>query len=177
VESFGFWIERPPYLGKERSELMDKGEQTVKQPIRISLGLASMLAIGLFVLGTASEAQATSGGCFVPTFAVDMLQLEFPEDFVSDRGRCNSQCGKIHTACRRVAHSAAKCMAALLKGESGFERIGCTDEEDVRACKSDVKDDFSGEPESIRRDHAFAREDCSDERESCRDDCSFEGEL
>ena len=141
--------------------------------------MASMLAIGLFNLGTASEAQATSGGCFVPTFAVYMLQLESPEDedFVSDRGRCNSQCGKIHTACRRVAHSAAKCLSALLKGESGFERIGCSDEEDAGACRDDVKDDFSGEPEFIKSDHEFAREDCSDARQSCRDDCSFEGEL
>lgn len=135
-----------------------------------------MLAIGLFNLGTASEAQATSGGCFVPTFAVYMLQLESPEDFVSNRGRCNAQCGKIHTACRRVAHSAAKCLSALFKGELGFERIGCSDEEDVRACKSAVKDEFSGAPEFIRDDHAFAKEDCLDARESCRDDCSFEGE-
>ena len=149
----------------------------MKQAIRSSLGIASMFAIGLFILGNASEAQATSGGCFVPTFAVDMLQLEFPEDFVSDRGRCNSQCGKIHTACRRVAHSAAKCLTALFKGERGFERIGCSDEEDVRACKSEVKDDFSDEPEIIKSDHEFAREDCSDAREFCRDDCSFEGEL
>ena len=149
----------------------------MKQPIRISLGSASMLAVGLFILGTASEAQATSGGCIFPSLAVDILLETSPDDYVSSRGRCNDQCGKIHTMCRRVAHSSAKCLTALFKGAFGFEKIGCSDEADPRACRNDVRDDFDGGPQFIRDDHAVARDDCSAEKESCRDDCSFEGEM
>ena len=147
----------------------------MKQPIRISLGLASMLAIGLFILGTASEAQATSAGCFLPTFAVFLVLDDAPLDFVSNRGRCNSQCGAIHTAFRRVAHSAAKCLTALFKGDKSFEKTGCSDEEDPGACRDGVRDDFSGAPQFVKDDHANARDDCSAFRESCRNDC--DGEL
>ena len=152
---------------------------TVKQPIRISLGLASMLAIGLFILGTASEAQATSGGCFLPTFAVNEVLNDAPdsEDFSDNRGRCNSQCGTIHTMCRRVAHASAKCVSALFKGIFGYEKTGCGDEEEPGSCRSDLRDDFDGAPQFIRDDHRSAREDCSDARQSCRDDCDGEGEL
>ena len=148
----------------------------MKQPIRISLGLASMLAIGLFILGTASEAQATSGGCFLPTFAVFIVLDDAPLDFVSNRGRCNAQCGTIHTACRRVAHASAKCLTALFKGEKGFEKTGCSDEEDPGACRDGVRDDFSDAPSFIREVHAFAKDECSAAKESCRDDCDFGGE-
>ena len=154
---------------------MDKGEQTVKQPVRISLGLASMLAVGFFILGTASEAQATSGGCIFPPVAVDMLLDTVPDDFVSNQRNCNSQCGKIHKTCRRVALSAAKCLSALIKGDRGFEKIGCSDEEDPGACKSDVKDDFDGAPQFVKEAHAAAKDECSAAKESCRDDCDFEG--
>ena len=147
----------------------------MKQPIRISLGLASMLAIGFFILGTANEAQATSSGCFLPSFAVSILLADAPDDFVSNRGRCNEQCGKIHTACRRVAHSSAKCLAALFRGEFSFERIGCSEEEVPAECREDLRDDFAGAPQFIRDDHAAARDECTAARDSCRDDCS--GEL
>ena len=147
----------------------------MKQPIRISLGLASMLAVGLFILGTANEAQATSGGCIFAPLAVEMLLDTAPDDFVSNQGRCNSQCGAIHTACRRVALSATKCLTALMKGDRSFEKTGCSDEEDPGACKKDVKDDFSDAPAFIKEAHAFAKDECSAAKESCRDDCDFEG--
>ena len=148
----------------------------MKQPIRISLGLASMLAIGLFILGTASEAQATSGGCFLPTFAVFIVLDDAPSDFVSNRGRCNSQCGTIHTACRRVAHSAAKCLTALFKGEKSFDKTGCSDEDDPGECKAGVKDDFADAPQFVKDDHSDARFVCSEAKASCRDDCDFGGD-
>jgi len=144
----------------------------VKQPIWRSLGLASMLAIGFFILGTASEAQATSGGCFLPTFAVFELLNDAPDDFVSNEKRCNEQCKKIRTACRRVAVASAKCLTALFKGEKAFERVGCTDEEDVGACRDDVKDDFSEAPAFVRNDLENARDDCASAYQSCRSSCS-----
>jgi hypothetical protein len=144
----------------------------VKQAIRSSLGIASMVAIGLFIMGTASEAQATSGGCFLPSFAVDMLLDEAPDGFVSSQKRCREQCGQIHTTCRRVANSAATCLRALFKGESAFEGIGCTEEENVRECRADVRNDFSGAPGFIREDLMYATGECADARGSCRDSCN-----
>jgi len=130
-----------------------------------------MFAIGLFILGTASEAQATSGGCFLPSFAVDMLLDDAPDEFVSSQNRCREQCGKIHTTCRRVAHSAAWCLRAIFRGESGFELIDCTEEENVRECRADVRDDFSDAPAFIREDLMYATDDCAAARQSCRDSC------
>ena len=144
----------------------------MKQPIRSSLGLASMLAIGLFMLGTASEVQATSSGCFLPSFAVFELLDDAPDDFVSDKGRCNAQCSKINTTCNKVAKSSAKCLKALFKGELGFEKIGCSDEEDAGACKDEVKDDFSDAPDFVKEDLASAKDDCKAAKDSCRDSCS-----
>ena len=144
----------------------------MKQAIRSSLGIASMFAIGLFILGNASEAQATSGGCFLPFVAVDMLLGDAPEDFVNNQARCKDQCGKISTTCRKVAHSSAKCLRALFRGESGFERIGCTDEENVRECRTDVRDDFSDAPAFVRDDLMYALDDCASFKEDCHDSCS-----
>ena len=146
----------------------------MKQPIRISLGLALMLAIGFFILGTASEVQATSGGCFLPTVAVSALLATAPNDFVSNQRHCKQQCGKIRTTCRRVALAAAKCVTALFKGDRAFDKVGCTDAEDVSDCRHGVRDDFSGAPGFIKEDHAFARDECSAHRESCRGDCDVE---
>lgn len=144
----------------------------MKQAIRSSLGIASMFAIGLFILGNASEAQATSGGCFLPSLAVDILLNEAPEDFVNSQNRCREQCGKIDSTCRRVANSAASCVRALFKGERGFDLVDCTEEENVQECRADVRDDFSDAPAFIRDDLRFATDDCKDFRESCRNSCN-----
>jgi hypothetical protein len=53
----------------------------------------------------------------------------------------------------------------------GFEKIGCSDEEDPGACKRDVKDDFDGAPQFVKEVHAIARDECSAHKESCRADC------
>jgi hypothetical protein len=131
-----------------------------------------MFAIGLFILGNANEAQATSGGCFMPSFATNMLLQDAPDDFVSSQKRCREQCGKIHSTCRRVANSAATCLRSLFKGESGFEGISCTEEENVRECRAGVRDNYSDAPAFIREDLVFATDDCADARRSCRDSCS-----
>jgi hypothetical protein len=131
-----------------------------------------MFAIGLFILGNASEAKATSGGCFVPSLAVFMLLDEAPEDFVNSQNRCREQCGKIDSTCRRVANSAASCLRALFKGERGFDLVDCTEEENVQECRSDVRDDFSDAPAFIREDLMYANDECKAYREACRDSCS-----
>ena len=131
-----------------------------------------MLAIGFFILGTASEVQATSGGCFLPTVAVSALLATAPNDFVSNQRHCKQQCGKIRTTCRRVALAAAKCVTALFKGDRAFDKVGCTDAEDVSDCRHGVKDDFSEAPDFVRADLRDATGDCESSDESCRGFCS-----
>jgi len=126
-----------------------------------------------------SHAQATTGGCFPPSIAVQAYMFYFLDqtDQASNTQRCRRQCDAFRLGCQRVCIGAYKCFRGQENALFNSDQQSCRDAfegPDRRDCIQNLNDNRKGFSEFLRQDKEDARDFCQEQWQLCRDSCGAE---
>jgi hypothetical protein len=117
---------------------------------------------------------ATSGGCFIPSFAVTLYNdIADDQDLSSDVSRCKKQCDELHSGCEGVARASERCSREFVEGLLDAQERGCNDlsKPDSGDCKTDTRHELRDIFDFLSDDYSNALDTCSAEHENCRGTC------
>ena len=142
-------------------------------------GFVSAVAAGTFL--SPASVCATSGGCFVPTFAVSTylssVGTDIVNDLASDISICKEQCDELANGCVGVANAAHRCSLASAGAESGAEERGCAETPVVAGgspsgnCKKSVRASLREFQDFLSSDRTSALATCAEAGDSCEASC------
>jgi hypothetical protein len=124
-----------------------------------------------------TDACATTGGCFVPSFAASVYLDSVGSDIVSNLspnlGRCHEQCQELFRGCRDVTKAAEKCIFGAEGADSDAEKHGCNDLSGsaVGSCQQAVKSGEQDFREFVKNDKRSAEGTCQSALGSCTSSC------
>jgi hypothetical protein len=134
------------------------------------------LGVGALALRP-TDACATTGGCFIPSFGASVYLDSVGSDIVANLspnlGLCREQCQELFRGCRDVAKASEKCIFGAEGADSDAEKHGCKDLSGSAAssCQQEVKSDERSFREFVKDDKRTAESTCQSALESCTASC------
>ena len=132
-------------------------------------------SMGAF-MAASPGAQATSGGCFLPTLAVS----EYVDFFVgavdqsSDTRTCERQCRDFFRGCKKVVAASNRCLRSGFIPIFNAEKRNCTEfsGSNRTLCQQDIRDDKNDAGDFLKDELDAAKIDCGSEADDCLASCS-----
>ncbi len=138
------------------------------------LGLVGICAAAA-VLVASSTASASSYGCWIPTYSVEIFtDAAEGGDFSPNVRNCQNQCRALFRGCKGVASASTRCMKESVTTLIKADTHNCNDIEDPqdrRDCQNEDRADQGAFNSFLSEDSSDAKDDCGIARDDCLDFC------